>query len=225
MMYENIDKKHPQGSILLITLAALALLALMGFALMSGARNELTISGDTNLGRIAFTRADATARLAVLLTRPLFQLMGEGPGSYLLNTTNPEARPPFTVALDTAMNAATNLPEVGVNNNFTLADVRTRYLTATAAGLTPHLTISYDNEVAGTAFISYYAPVPDEGGLECDYGSGCGGGGANTRRVYLIISADGRLPLGDGADPGNYYTGTQDTKHTIVTTVYRAMLQ
>lgn len=211
-MRTTIDSKHPRGSVLLFTLVTLALLALMGFALVGTAITEVGISGSTNQGRQAFTRADATARLAILLARPILQPNAGGPDQYL-NDNSPNGRPPFEIVLNN-FTSTDSIPKV---DGISLEEIKTRYLAATEANAGPQITLKHGGEVVGTAYITRYeAPAPNGEEEKSDNNRG--------NLVYLIISANGRLPRGGGADPGNYYDGSQDTKHTIVSTIYRDMV-
>lgn len=219
-METTVDQRQPQGFILIISLFILVLLGLMGFALLANTRTEISITGATAQGRQAFTRADATARLAVLLARPLFQTGAGIPSDYIVNEAVGD-RPPFEVSLNNFALSA-DLDKVG--GSLTDDEILRRYLTATDAAqasaspdLTPQVVLSHDGEVIGSAYVSFYVPQPLTQGESSYSDSGM--------LLYLIVSADGRLPLGGGSDPGNYYQGTQETKHSIVTTIYRDLLQ
>ena len=215
-MRTELDQKQPRGFILIVSLFVLMLLGLMGFALLANTRTELSITGETTQSRQAFAKADATAQLSVLLVRPLFQTSAGVPDDYITNLDMGD-RPPFEITL-TNFQISTDLDRV--EDSLTEEEIRRRYLMATdadlsavAADLRPQVTLAHEGEVVGNAYVTYYVPDTQTQG-ERDY-----------MDVYFIISSDGRLPVGGGGDPGNYYEGSQETKHSIVTTIYKDILQ
>lgn len=61
-------KPAPQGMILVVTIVALLLIALMGAAIMLNTSVEMNTASNTVTGRDAFTRADSSMQVAALLT-------------------------------------------------------------------------------------------------------------------------------------------------------------
>ncbi|MDR2947061.1 MAG: pilus assembly PilX N-terminal domain-containing protein [Candidatus Adiutrix sp.] len=236
--------RHPQGMILMMTLVILLLMSLMGMAILSNTRTEMTISANTAGGRDAFTRADTAARIATLMAR--------------LAVHEHELGSPSKVMSGGPLEIDFNMPGY-VNHNPNLApfdmatllsesaevfDYQRRYLAtanrvdaATAADqpkLLPHMVFRQDGKVVATARVSldYNESIDASGGGSLgtrNYGDD--GGGTQVRAV-LAVTVHGRPP----SDDDNYgaYTGTadpdeeemviNDVPHSIITTMFREML-
>ena len=64
---------HPRGVVLVAAFAALAVISLLGAALLLNTRVEIQIAGNTSQGRDAFTRADAGAIISAQLLDTLMR--------------------------------------------------------------------------------------------------------------------------------------------------------
>ena len=231
--------RQPRGSVLLFTLVILVLLGLMGASLMMNTRTELSVTQSTYLGRDAFAKADYTARLALFLGRALLNQTAGDPCDFLTSTSGPAGRPGFTVRIGANITCSNSGGSTDLTQDLirqesempTLEDIADRYLQATgsanAPGTTfhykPHLTVLYGGQVVGTAALTmYYSGISDPGGSQGDdfYGSQ----GENSVRVYLVVSADGRLPRAPGEDSANFYSGGRTSTRSIVTAVYREIV-
>ena len=223
---------HPEGSVLMFTLVILVLLGLMGFSIMLNTRSELNISQNNYQGRDAFAKADSTARLALFLGRTLLNGSAGSPCDIINSDAQVAGRPKFEIKIG----------DDGLCGNFTLIDLQQsgemptmdeivdRYLQATASSddpsspLFPHLQIFYGGQVVGTAALSLYGPNPSApGGSLGDAGYGLQG--EQSIKVYLVVSANGRLPRTDGVDAGNYFSDDpKGATHSIVTAIYRELI-
>ncbi|MDR1045579.1 MAG: hypothetical protein LBP33_10755 [Candidatus Adiutrix sp.] len=66
-----VDRRRPQGVILPVTMAAMAIMAFLGAVLLLNTRTEIQISGNTSQSRDAFTRADSATAIASQLLNVL----------------------------------------------------------------------------------------------------------------------------------------------------------
>lgn len=198
------------------------------------AKDEVQVSSEYLGSRDAFTKADITNRMAVYLARTaLYGSPGEASDSLAVGGI--AGRPEFAIALN-------NLNTSGfieIKDKMTDADVRDRYILATDGNtsIRPHVEVyyQYDNsptkrQLVGTAAVAIGTDTSEGPGSQGDpqYDS-IAVGGYNVR-VFLVVSANGRVPLQRGGgplelDPSNYYTGTEDAKHSIVTAIFQEIMQ
>ena len=240
MTLQTAATRHPSGSVLVFTLVILILLGLMGASLMVNTRTELRVSHNTYLGRDAFSKADLTARLTLFVGRSLLN-GSAGPICDILSAlaSPPAGRPTYEIRLGstticTSASGLTDLTQESItrsDENLTIQDILDRYLQATASASAPgsafsdppQVTVLQGGQVVGTAALAlYYNNLGNEGGGIGD--EGYGGQGENSIRVYLVVSANGRLPLEAGVDAANFYGGGSPATHSIVTTVYREII-
>jgi len=214
------------------TFVVLMLMTLMGAALMVNSRTELQISGATAQGRDAFTKADATARVALLLTRAFLHPSAGDARDYLNNSKTGQAgKAPFEVIVSDDVQFYNDLQQI--RGSITIDQIRERYLRVTEADEEAHLTLKYDNQVVGTAFMGVTSTAPDEYDPD-SYSSGgyasTGGGSVGDRsyedvnnyvvKVYLVISAMGRLTK----DDAGYTDEGQSGVYSVITSVFREIM-
>lgn len=227
--------RHPRGAVLIYTIVILLLMTLMGAALMVNSRTELQISSNTAQGRDAFTKADASARVGLLLGRAFLHPSSGDPGDYLDNSkTGNAGNKAFKVALDPAIKTESHLQQIA--GAITLEQIRERYLSVTEADMEPNLTLQYGDRMVGNAFIGLAKNIPDlfdegqasaggypltGGGTLGDGSYNVGGSGESNIKVYLVISSLGRVPQEDGK---TFYDETYPSTHSIVSTIYREIM-
>ena len=222
----GIDQKHPRGSVLLFTLCILALMMILGATLFLATQDELYVSSDNTVSRDAFSKADLTARMAVFLARASLD-ESVGSVSSSLSPGGVSGRPEFVVG----MNNFTQF--INDDHDDAQSNIRKRYILAAGGeidltgdgpvdpAIKPHVTVEYEygsglRQMVGTAAVavSYVQPLTQKENVEIP--------------TYLIVTADGRVPVGDTAgedDPSNFFTGKSSAKHGIVTTIYKEVPQ
>lgn len=227
-------KENPQGMVLIFVLGILALLAILGATVFLTTKDEVQVSSETHISRDAFTKADLTARVAVFLARTA--LTGSaGDSQDSLAAGGVAGRPEFVVELDNFSTDGFQQLEHQITDDL----IRERYLMAVDGHNTkvPHVKVYYQydgattkRQLIGTAAVGIGYNKPDDvGGLADGQYDDISEGGA-TNRVYLVISADGRIPTRgrDAAtpptDPSNYIEGDSEAKHGIVTAIYRELM-
>lgn len=217
---------HPRGSVLVYTIVVLLLMTLMGAALMVNSRTELQISSSTFQGRDAFTKADATAQVALLFTRAYLHPTAGDPRDYLNSEKSGEAgRKPFEVHPDDFLQSLEDLQSI--KDSITVDEIRERYLRITEAKDTPHLKLTYGEDssdqgsVVGTSFVGLaYNSSPTGGGSigERDYSAPDSGFGIIA---FFVVSSQGRVAQGENK---GYIEEGQAGAHSIVTSIFREVL-
>ena len=224
MIVKSQDRKNPEGSVLLFALVVMMLMGLMAGAIFMNTRSELTISGNTKMGRDAFTNADSTARVALLLARVYVQPSGGHPRDYLAAPLNDDGpfqcsnedtdEHPFTVCIHRNNFVMAKMPEPAGKG--LEEDIRNRYLAAAAAN-SPHVILKHNGRIVGTAAVAI-----DEGGLKGSNGGGNYGDlNGPSEQAVVMVTAIGRVPLGSDGKGADYYTGNVDSPHSVVTVIYR----
>jgi Tfp pilus assembly protein FimT len=242
------DKNHPRGSVLLFTLVVLALMVLMGAAIMANTRTELNITSDNAVGQEAFNRADSTLTIALMLTRQLSKEFTPGE----IRSTLPTGGPYWVETADDNGFDKAKLREIGQET--TIQSIKDRYLSATYASNPDHKTADkvndepfirvYSNRVGldgsgkkvtrkelmgtATAAVSNSNPMGSEGvGASVGESKGDPSDGANIK-MYYVVTADGRASRGKqgaDADQNNYYNGGRSrdgslATHSVITTIF-----
>ena len=258
-MTPALKSEHPRGMVLIFVLCILAILAVLCTSIFLSTRDELQVSADNSVSRDAFTKADLTARLAVFLSRTsLYGSPGETSDS--LKSGAISGRPEFEIEL--ADNFSTSVFQQA-GDQMTDSLIRQRYIWAASGHpqstrpekdpehpnstkdvkAIPHVAIyaKYGGEegggsqrqLVGTAVVAYGTSKKTSGGSQGEGSYKTGSGGAYAR-VFLIITADGRVPAGPKdksgqanlpVDPSNYFLGDDFARHSIVTTIYQEILQ
>lgn len=231
-VFYPLSPGQPRGAVLLYTFFVLLLMTLMGAALMVNSNTELRISGSTAQGRDAFTKGDASARVALLLARPFLQPAAGDPFEYLNATKSGQAgQKPFEVILDPGLRSYTDLQQVG--GSITETQIRERYLRVTGSDDDAHITLKYGDETVGTAVIGVAVNQPGEfvAGQPSPGSEASGGGGSigdepyssndSHIKVHFVISAQGRLPSEDNK---SYLEEEQAGIHSIITSIFRELI-
>lgn len=245
IMKAAVDPRHPKGMVLIFALGILAMLAILGLSIFLTTKTDLQVSTDTHVGRNAFSNADLTARTAVLLARSVVLPSG-GATSDLLSAGGLTGRPPFSINMNNFTLSGFQQLEDQVTDDL----VKERYLImAGTSGRKPHVEVyskagrqkngvmigNQVDVIIGTAAVAYgHGRVTDPGSNEEGSYSGSNVG-AFAIPVFIVISADGRVPQINGAqldsspgsidsDQANYIDGDASAKHSIVTTIYRELL-
>lgn len=220
---------QPRGSVLIYTIVVLLLMTLMGAALMVNSRTELQISGYTAQGRDAFTKADATARVALLVGRAFLHPVSGDPRHYRdVSDSGKAGKKPFDLIVDDGLQGFNDFQQV--DRSFSVQDIADRYLTVTEAQgkQTPHILLTYglDNKnkkvVVGTSYISLAFNGTDTGGGsigERDYSAPNAG---YSIRAFFVISSQGRVP--QDADNEGYLEEKFPGTHSIITTIFREII-
>jgi len=199
----------------MLTMFILFVMSLMAVALMSNTVTELQVSGNTIRGREAFTKADTMTNIGLLMGRVLlYESIGD-PGDLVKSrpeTVLASGRLPYNVVIDPSFTLA-NVQSLGLDS--TEARIRERYLMATAAN-TPHLTIKYGPEVVGSAAVAIERVEINQPGKSVGQDPY---GGDTSISVYILVSANGKVPLTGGLT-GDYYTGDTESVHSVITSVF-----
>lgn len=223
-MTAAIDKQHPKGMVLIFVLGILIILAILGASIFLTTKTDYQVSSDTHTGRDAFANADLTARISVLLGRALID-PGGGTPSQALNSGGISGGPVYNVKINNfALNSFQQLEDPTTGDpKVTDAMTKKRYLLMTGAGgTTPPVQMYKSDILVGTAAISFgRGRITDPGsGAEGDYS----GLTPFSIPAYLVVSADGRVPRSTDPDAANYIEGDAGAKHTIITTIFRDIL-
>lgn len=230
-MTPGIRQEHPQGMVLLFVLCILALMMILGSTIFMTTKDDVQISGENLSSREAFTKADLTARMSVYLARTT--LYGSPGGtSDTLADGGVAGRPQFAVELISNFNKNGFLE---IDDRMTSAQIKDRYVIA-ADGIStvqPHVRVYYqegsERQLIGSAAVALGTSSADAMGSlgEGQYDQIATGGYSVT--AILMVSADGRVPVQPGGvwqeDPANYFTGTENAKHSIVTAIYQEIMQ
>jgi|GEM_PF-6680059 len=217
---------YRRGSVLIFTLVILLLMTLMGAALLVNSRTELQISGTTAKGRDAFTKADATARVALMFTRAYLHPTAGNPRDYLnADKTGQGGRKPFEIIPDADLNSMDDLQVL--KGSITVDEIKERYLQITDATGVPHFQITYGEDkdkngvVVGTAYVGLAHSGSTAGGGsigERDYGAADAG---YSITAFLVVSAQGRVEEGENK---GFIDEDRAGVHSIVTTIFREVL-
>ncbi|MDL2260181.1 hypothetical protein LJB99_04840 [Deltaproteobacteria bacterium OttesenSCG-928-K17] len=210
--------------VIIFVLGILAMLAILGASIFLTTKTDYQVSSDTHTGREAFTNADLTLRTSVLLGRALID-PGAGTPSDALKNGGVSGGPVYSLVIhDFNLNKFQQLEDPLTGNpKVTDAMTKERYLLMTGAGgKTPPVRMYKDNILVGTAAISYgRGRITDPGGgAEGDYS----GLTPFSIPAYLIVSVDGRVPQSSDTDSANYIEGDVSAKHTIITAIFRDIL-
>lgn len=220
---------QPRGSVLVYTIVVLLLMTLMGAALMVNSRTELQISGYTAQGRDAFTKADATARVALLVGRAFLHPVSGDPRHYRSVSKSGEAgKKAFDVIVDNGLQGFNDFQKI--DRSLSVQDIADRYLTVTEAQGKdkPHIILTYglddknNGVVVGTSYISLAFNGTDTGGGsigERDYSAPDAG---YFIRAYFVISSQGRVP--QDSDNKGYLDEKFPGTHSIVTSIFREII-
>jgi len=229
-MTPDIKKEHPQGMVLLFVLGILALLMILVSTIFMTTQDEVQVSSENLVSREAFTKADLTARVAVFLARASLKSSAGKPADSLLDG-GIAGRPEFAIVLNNFS------PEnfLDIDDQATAEQIRDRYILAAdgSSSVRPHVEVyyQYDNsptsrQLIGTAAVARgTSRLDDIGGRgEGQYDNIPSNPGSVV--VFLVVSANGRVPLRTAGgplevDPSNYFTGAENAKHSIVTTIYQ----
>lgn len=224
--YNFAPAGHPRGSVLIFTLVILLLMTLMGAALLVNSRTEMQISGTTAKGRDAFTKADATARVALMFTRAYLHPTAGNPRDYLnADKSGQGGRKPFEVIPDTNLNSMDDLQEL--KGSITVDEIKERYLRIIEAKGTPHFQVTYGEDkannsvVVGTAYVglAYDGSATGGGSIgERDYGAADAGYSITT---FFVVSSQGRIDEGENK---SFIDEDRAGVHSIVTTIFREVL-
>ena len=242
---------HPRGMILAFTLIILLLVSMMGMAILMNSRTELSISANTAQGREAFSQADTAARIAVLMTRVMFNSGDFGNNLSQVETNADDGlyrQPMFAEYSNDFFNLA-NLRNESANN----FDFRRRYIRAGSwvgrgadrrddgddrqYTYEPHLVFRAPEKgqardaapVVATASVSMFVEIDRGGSLGIDnYGDS-----GVSLSLYTTVSVNGRaIPRytpqgqsqGDNASEAfDSEDSTRDEPHSVVTILFREM--
>ena len=258
IMTPAIKPDQPRGMVLIFVLCVLAILAILCTSIFLSTRDELQVSADNSVSRDAFTKADLTARLAVFLSRTaLYGSPGDPIDS--LKSGGVAGRPEFEIEMIDKFGTKT-FQKVG--DQMTDGLIKQRYIWAVSGhpdstypedpeeldkgdvAAVPHVAVYYkyaaeeaagggQRQLVGTAAVAYGRAKKTAVGSQREEDYKQGGGGAFTR-VFLIVTADGRVPVGPKdktgqtdlpVDPSNYLLGDDFARHSIITTIYKEILQ
>lgn len=219
---------QPRGSVLVYTIVVLLLMTLMGAALMVNSRTELQISGYTAQGRDAFTKADATARVALLVGRAFLHPVSGDPRHYRSVSASGAGKKTFDLTVDDGLQGFNDFQQI--DRSFSVQDIANRYLTVTEAQGKdkPHILLTYglddqnNKVVVGTSYISLAFKGTDTGGGsigERDYSTPDAG---YYIRAFFVISSQGRVP--QDSDNKSYFEEKFPGTHSIITTIYREII-
>ncbi|MDR2349378.1 MAG: pilus assembly PilX N-terminal domain-containing protein [Deltaproteobacteria bacterium] len=195
------------GMVLAFTLCVLALMSLMGIAILSSTKTELRLTGNTRLNRQAFNTADNAARIAAFLTLALLNPRTDDIREIINKPPSPGPREPVEIELSSKFS-----PEALIGNPAT-PDFDERYLAAGAGEGTgdPHLVFKMNGNTVATAVVSLETSDLTPDGMTLSTGDPNDSGGGPKLRVGLVVTVRGRsTDLSDalpaGSDPSSVVT-------------------
>ncbi|MDR3155252.1 MAG: hypothetical protein LBW85_13540 [Deltaproteobacteria bacterium] len=207
------------GLILAFALCILVLMSLMGIVILSNTRTELSITGNTRMGREAFNSADAAARMAIYLTRELVMSRSDDFSAIITSDTIPSPAPRYRIYVCPQMDFTfENLTSQATNFDYT-----ERYLDTGAGEGAPNPHIVFQQAPCGSAnpMVVANAVVNLEdydlisAGTTIGGGDG-GGGSAPQYKVGIVVSVNART--NESVENGT------DSPHSLITIMYRNFL-
>ncbi|MDR1085887.1 MAG: hypothetical protein LBP22_13790 [Deltaproteobacteria bacterium] len=203
-------KQMPEGMILVYVLAILALIAMMGFVLVSNSMVELSVSGNNRTGREAFNTADSTERIATLISRILLHPELGSPTAILSTSSDPKF--PMTVEIDTARFNLAKLQQESTN-----FDYLQRYLDAQNSDplRPPHIVFKVGDKEVASAVVNMEIKEPISEGYSLGVGDMYDFSAGSGVQINLVITIDA-TPMSIDND--------FDDPHSIVTSIYRELL-
>jgi hypothetical protein len=214
-MNKNIEiKSNPQkrpGMILAFTLVILLLMSLMGIAILSNTRTEVSISGNSRVSKDAFNSADAAARIAVILSVALFdETHGENDLKNMF-TTSSDARYPFTVEFGDKFDAS--IIQIDSLNTSYLERYAGADFSTVGTSDEPHLIFKVNDKVVATAVIQLEdQDLIPPGFAEEVYGYDKAGGSQILNSLVITIN---------GSTLADVTGNSEEDPHTVITTMYR----
>ncbi|UQZ88232.1 hypothetical protein C4J81_02995 [Deltaproteobacteria bacterium Smac51] len=239
-------KPAPQGMILMVTLIVMLIMGVMGAAIITNTQTELQISGNTNLGREAFTRADAGMNVATSLVDILVASRGAGSVCDILsndtisNTFYLDTTCPQLLAIQDRLDAA---DPYSIGRRYGLAGSDTsgindeNIIRIGGRTHTPDGKVERDETVATVVITRDFGAGLETDGSSGGYTNGWASGasltgstghggpvGSAVPRVY-VLSVNGRHP---GANSGNLFGAEVNENlsgpHTVITVLYRTTI-
>jgi hypothetical protein len=218
-----------RGAIMILVLILVLLMAMMAIAVSVNTTSELSISSNTDSGRQAFIQADSALRMSVMIARimlfPGYEELSHflpASGSDLEIEVNEDD---FDIAMmrwKTDINTYTNryLRAGGKTTGITLEGGSSG--TPLIVFRKKHPTIPNKTVIVATSSVTLdYSETALTGtSLEATSYSDSSTG----RRTIIVISTDGRVPVGtdsDSSEEASFFDGTADTTHAILTTAFQ----
>ncbi|MDR1546460.1 MAG: pilus assembly PilX N-terminal domain-containing protein [Deltaproteobacteria bacterium] len=206
-----VAKDQPQGMILAFALMIMALASLMGAMILASTRTELSIAGNNRVGREAFNAADASARVAILLTRALVHPELGDPAEALSRRHDGPAQPLTVEINDSRFNLLALLKESNER------DFAKRYLeVADRSGdfETPHLTFKIKDREVAFAVVNLATDEPIPAGMSQSVLDRYDAAGGANIEFHLVITVN-------GVSMAPYEGSAADVPHSIITTIFR----
>jgi hypothetical protein len=208
----KIIKDHPEGMILAFTLMLLAVVSLMGMAILSSSSTELAISSHNRVGREAFNSADTSARIATLLGRILLHPELGNPQQVLTSSSRPVM--PLTIDINQSRFTLANIQEEGQTGDFNYTGRYEEVLGTISTGLDPHLSFKVNDRVVSTAMISLESASPIGSGSSLSASDQYDTSGGAGLQVNLIVTVNGR-PMRTNLGK------VSDEPQSLLTAIYR----
>ncbi|MDR2442885.1 MAG: hypothetical protein LBE31_05120 [Deltaproteobacteria bacterium] len=219
-----------RGAVLVLAIVLVLLMTLVAITVATTTTSELSISSNTDSGRKAFIQADSAARMSVAISRILL-FPYYGPIEDFLDDSG-------TIAVD-VNKADFNLAlmrwslDEDVNRSqdrYLRAGGRTTGISLTGGDVaTPLITFrrkdpsdSSKTRVVATSAVTLDFSEEDLTGTSFEQGSY--NSQATGKRTIIIISTDGRVPIGAdlaSSEEGAFFDGSADTTHAIITTAFQ----
>ena len=207
---ENVRTKGSRsGMILAFALVILLLMSLMGLIILSNTQTELKISGNSRLGREAFSSADSCARIATFLTLVLVKPKEETIADVLTSPTGTPPRFPLEIETQPKFTYSSLLTEA---TNF---DYTKRYdeTGIGSASSDPHIIFSMNGRVVATAVVNIETHNIIDAGASLGTVEPHESGDGPSIQLGIIVLVTGRT--NSGAALGS------DEPASVVTIMYR----
>jgi hypothetical protein len=212
----NSNSHKKSGMVLAFTLFVLVLISLMGVVILSNTRTELSVTGNTRMGRDAFNSADNCARLATFLTLALLNPRTSNINDVISDPPGDTPAHSMAIQLVPAM-----FTQERLLNDATNFDYTQRYLD-TGAGTTapnPHIIFNVNGREVARAVVNLetYNLIPA--------GMGLGTGDPNDStsgpklQLGLVVSVSSRT-----TDPSFTTELNPEEPNSLVTIMYRNYL-
>ncbi len=214
---------HPKGTVLIFTLAILALMSIMGMAIIMNTKTELSISRNSYMGREAFTRADTAVRVSIFVARLYMHPELGDPASVFSGNSDDPLEVTIT---DDGFNLADELFNIAETWDFRKRYIAAASRTDTGGDNKPHLIFrqhtSDGPSIVGTAALSIDHGETIRTGGSLGMSDRYDTSGGSSMEVILAATVNGRPPSDENAayeqESGQ---APSDSAHSVITTLFR----
>jgi hypothetical protein len=204
--YCALKKSNKSGMILALTLAFLVLVSLMGIAILSNTRTELSVTGNTKLSRDAFNTADNCARITTFLTLALLNPRLENINELLTQMPHPAPKQPLEIEIK---------PKFNLNSLLSAyhKDYKERYRGTGFGSKTsdPHIIFKMNGKTVAKAVVNIETSKLIQDGMGLGTGDPNDSSNGPKLQIGIIVSV-----AGIALEGGNF-----EEPNSVVTIMYR----